>query len=110
MFVAPTRTLGAGCCQPGCSVCTDGAYAVAQEPLVLANGEANSGRRERWGQPQADDAMGQQSTRGRRSQAVLTWALVLHCPCRASLSVPAASHACTGHNPPPMTHTLGDQE
>jgi hypothetical protein len=65
MFVAPTSTLSACCCQPRFIVVTGCACSVAQELLVLANGEANSGKRERWGQHHADDAMAQQGTRGR---------------------------------------------
>jgi hypothetical protein len=76
----------------------------------LANGEANSGRRERWGQHHADDAMAQQDTRSRLSQEVLTLVLVLHGPCREQLAVPAASSERNVHNAQPVTNKLWDQE
>jgi transposase len=44
--------------------CTDGTCAVAQEALVWADVDDNSGILERWGQHKADDSGAQQGTRG----------------------------------------------
>jgi len=73
-----------------------------QELLVLANGEDNSGIWEWWGQQKTDDAVAQQGTRGRWSRALLTLVLLLHCPCREQLAVPASSSDLNVQNSQPV--------
>jgi hypothetical protein len=101
MFFAPTSTLYACCCQPRCIALTGCACSVAQELLILANGEANSGRRAWWGHtmqmtpwPSRAHEAGERRMYGRWDS---------YCTARAESSLlsqrQAVSAMCTTRNP-----------
>src|SRR2546425_11614345 len=65
-------------------------FSVAQELLVLAKGEGNSGIREWCGRKYAEDSVAQHGTRCRWSQGFLALVLWLHYPCTERLSLPTS--------------------